>query len=302
MAAPLHDREGRPRGAVGIFEEIVERNGIPVMIERHQRRIIDAQRLELLGRMTGGIAHDFNNLLTAINGYSELILSRTEENDPIRPLLEEIHGAGVKAASLTRQLLTYGRKHSPKPVRLDLNELVRDMEDMIRRLLGVGIRAEISLPEEHVEASADSAWVRQALLNLVANARDAMPGGGILTLAVFMTEFPDAPASLPEPVRQLPPGRYAVLNLRDTGTGMAPEVRARAFEPYFTTREEGKGTGLGLTMVKGIASLSGGDVGLESKAGEGTSVTLYLPAWVERGVEAGPQQEAKPVPISSGPS
>jgi signal transduction histidine kinase len=272
-AAPMADGEGRPRGAVGVFQGSGARDSLPELMRRHEARILDAQRLELLGRMAGRIAHDFNNLFTAINGYSELLMSRLGEGDPMRPLLGEILGAGTKAADLTRQLLAFGSKQPEQAVRLDLADLVRESADMVRRLVGTGIRTEFSLPEEPAEVSADPARIRQVLLNLAANSRDAMPQGGLLSIEVSALELPAPDAAAP----RLKPGRYVRMKVTDTGTGMPQDVMARIFEPYFTTREAGKATGLGLTAAKAIAARSGGDLRVESAVGLGTSATLYLP-------------------------
>jgi signal transduction histidine kinase len=290
-AAPLVDGEGRLRGAVGVFQGIAARETFPDLMRRHEERFLDAQRLEMLGRMAGRIGHDFNNLFTAVNGYSELLLSRLEEGDPMRPLLGEILGAGTKAADLTRQLLAFGRKQPAQAIRFDLAALVRESEEMARRLAGTGIRVEFSLPGGPVEVSADPTRIRQAFFNLVANSRDAMPQGGLLSVEVSAIELPGPEAWSP----RLKPGRFALLKVADTGSGMPPEVLARIFEPYFSTREAGKGTGMGLTAARAIAARGGGDLRVESAVGRGTSATLYLPVWRESGAEdgAGVEQEAR---------
>lgn len=259
-------------------------------IREQEIRIQEAHRLEMVGRMAGGIAHDFNNLLTAINGYSELLLSKSAADDPDRNFLEEIHQAGIKAAYLTRQILAYGRKQILLAKRLDLNAVIFEMEEVIRRLCSDRIRVEISLAPGMVEVRADPGQIRQVLLNLVMNAKDAMPGGGVLTLGTSIEEVSvkknEAPFSPSAPVPTSSasrPGLYAVISVGDNGAGMSPEVKARAFEPFFTTKETGKGTGLGLSMVEGIVTQSGGYVTVESHEGDGTTVGIHLPAWVGEG-------------------
>lgn len=283
-------------------------------------RTQEAHRLEMMGRMAGGIAHDFNNLLTSINGYSELLLSKSPPDSPDRPFLEEINQAGIKAAYLTRQILAYGRKQVLLAKRMDLNAVIREMEEIIRRISGEGVRLELGLTQDKVEVRADPVQIRQVILNLVMNAKDAMSNGGVLILAtaivdIFREEGGPVPESVPaaSSTREgldsavpaagvaapgFKPGLYAVLTVTDTGCGMSPEVKARAFEPFFTTKEMGEGSyagrtgmGLGLAMVEGIVTQSGGFVSVKSQVGQGTTVAVHLPAWVgemQSGPLAGP--------------
>lgn len=238
---------------------------------RINERLSQAQRMEAVGRLAGGIAHDFNNLLTAILGHSQLLLGRLTANDRSRKDVEKIDKAGRRAANLTKQLLAFSRRQVLQPIVIDLNAVIRDIEDMLDRLIGENIRVVTCLQPGAVAVLADPGQLEQVVMNLVLNARDAMPDGGELTL---ITEQPPRDASIAPGIG---PGDWVVLRVRDTGAGMRDEVRNQAFEPFFTTKEQGKGTGLGLSTVYGIVTQSGGEVAIESNMGEGTTVTIVLP-------------------------
>jgi len=231
-----------------------------------------AQKMEAVGQLAGGVAHDFNNLLTAINGFSETIEGQLDDEDPIQGDVNQIREACRRAAGLTRQLLAFGRQQVLKPEVLDLPEVVENVQDMIDRLIGSHIEIVIEQQSSPVRAKADRGQVEQVILNLVINARDAMPDGGTVTIT---TDTKELPASSQQP--DLPAGRYAVLHVRDTGTGMPAEVQARAFDPFFTTKEVGAGTGLGLSTVYGIVKQSNGDIVIDSTMGDGTCMSVYLP-------------------------
>lgn len=237
-----------------------------------QRQMEMAQRMESIGRLAAGLAHDFNNLLTVIVGCSDLLLSGADI--PAADLVERIKDTGLKAATLTRQLLAISRRQILAPVILDLNTLVQDMEKILSRTLDNPIRLTLALDSQPVPVKADPGQLENVLLNLVLNARDAMPNGGqliITTGRVYLDE------SCSRWVPEVPPGHYALLTVSDTGCGMDEETLTHIFEPFFTTKEVGKGTGLGLAMVYGTIKQSGGCIQVDSQPGRGTDFRLYLP-------------------------
>jgi len=243
--------------------------------DRHvlEERVHLAQKMDAIGRLAGGIAHDFNNMLSAISGFTNLALQRMDANDPTREELAEVLDAGARAAMLTRQLLAFSRQQILQPRVFDLGEQVRRMEPMLRRAINEDIELRVDVPATQVCIKADIAQIEQVLLNLVINARDAMPLGGRLDLVVGQVERDDAD------VRAFPeaqPGMHAALTVRDTGQGMTPEVRERIFEPFYTTRP-GHSHGLGLSSVYGIVTQSHGHLTVHSEPGQGTSFQVFLP-------------------------
>ncbi|HVS64475.1 MAG TPA: ATP-binding protein [Thermoanaerobaculia bacterium] len=239
-----------------------------------EEQLREADRIESLGRLAGGVAHDFNNLLTAINGYADLLLDRIGEDGPGARELNEIRRAGERAATLTGQLLAFGRRQVLRPKVLDLNRVVTDLAEMLRRVVGSRIVLSSDLAEELPRVRADRGMVEQVLVNLVVNARDAMPEGGTLELRTRDAVLtPPAVAGASEAT----PGPYVVLEVADTGHGMDEKTRAHIFDPFFTTKERGKGTGLGLSTVHGIVQQSGGHIACESELGRGTTFRVYLP-------------------------
>ena len=277
----LSDADGRPSEVVGSWADITER----VALEEQLRQ---SHKLEAVGLLAGGIAHDFNNLLTVIGGNADLLAPLLDRRPQARGLLDEIRGAVVRATSLTRQLLAFSRAQVLAPRVLLLDDLVLQVKELLARLIGEDIRCECILDENAGYVRADSSQIEQVLVNLAVNARDAMPLGGRLTLRTsratlgraFTAQHPD-----------VPPGEYSVASVTDTGTGMSRDVIARIFEPFFTTKEAGRGTGLGLPMAFGIVKQSGGHLQVESRVGEGSTFTVYLPR-VER--EAVPAAEPGP--------
>ncbi|MCB1916857.1 MAG: PAS domain S-box protein [Rhodocyclaceae bacterium] len=239
-----------------------------------EKALHQAQKMEAVGQLTGGVAHDFNNLLTVVMGNLN-ILARHLEQDPFATdLIRTATRAVERGANLNRTLLAFSRRQRLTPAPISMKELVEGMADMLRRTLGEMVRIEIHHGIDLPPALADPSQLEAALLNLAVNARDAMPGGGVLTIETAAVELDEHYASLEADVT---PGRYVMLAASDTGSGMDPEVVARAFEPFFTTKETGKGSGLGLAMVYGFVKQSGGHVKIYSEPGFGTTIKLFLP-------------------------
>jgi len=266
---PLRDEKtGRIIGALGILFDITEH-------KRLEDQLRQAQKMEAVGRLAGGVAHDFNNLLTAIGGYSDLLLADLATADPRRGDVEEIKKAAERAAALTRQLLAFSRRQVLQPKVLDLNGVIAGAERLLRRLIGEHIRLETRLAAGLGAVRADAGQVEQVVMNLAVNSREAMQEGGVLTITTANVVL-GAEGHPGEDV-PVPPGRYVELRVSDTGTGMDTETRRRLFEPFFTTREKGKGTGLGLATVYGIVKQSGGFIWVDSTPGVGSTFTIDLP-------------------------
>jgi two-component system cell cycle sensor histidine kinase/response regulator CckA len=237
-------------------------------------KLIQAQKIEAIGHLAGGVAHDFNNLLTVIDGYSQMLLQGLAEQDPSRPMIEEMRKATVRAAGLTRQLLAFSRKTVLAPRVLDLNDLVLNLEKMLRRLIGEDVRLTTVLASDLGMVKVDPGLLEQAIVNLSVNARDAMPTGGRLTIE---TQAVDLDPAYCTRHADLQPGPYLLLAVSDTGYGIDKSIQEHLFEPFFTTKQVGKGTGLGLAMVYGFVKQSGGHVAVYSEPGQGTTFKLYLP-------------------------
>lgn len=265
-AYAVHDTNGMPIRLVGIAMDIDERK----LLEEQLRQ---SQKLEAVGQFAGGVAHDFNNVLTAILGFSELVLIGLAPDDPSRADIEEIKKAGTRAAGLTRQLLAFSRKQMLQPEILDVRALIGGMGAMLRLLVVESIELTIALGSDAL-IMMDPTQVEQILVNLVANAADAMPGGGKLRIETSNIVVGDQDHHLEVRVA---PGNYLLLSVSDNGTGMSDEIRRHIFEPFYTTKEVGKGTGLGLATVYGIVKQSGGDIAVRTAPGEGTTFSMYLP-------------------------
>lgn len=259
-------RTESPAVFAAIIQDITE-------MERREAILLQSQKMEAIGQLTGGIAHDFNNLLSVIIGNNELLGRRLEDPRLCR-LLDNSTGAAERAAQLTSQLLTFARQQPLEPQIIDPNELVLEMMDMLQRTLGETIELEAILAPNIGRMLADPVQVHNALLNLAINSRDAMPSGGRLIIETSNVELDE---SAVKSRADAEPGHYVRLSVRDTGTGMTPEICARVLEPFYTTKEQGKGTGLGLSMVHGFAKQSGGHVDVYSELGLGTAISLYLP-------------------------
>jgi two-component system cell cycle sensor histidine kinase/response regulator CckA len=254
-------------------------------LRKSEAQLLLAQKLEAVGRLAGGIAHDFNNLLTVIKGYSQLALRRLHEDDSLRSQIEQIVKASERAAALVSQLLAFSRKQVMQPRVLDLNDIVADLESMFRRLIGEDIELRASLQADLAAVRADPSQIEQVIMNLVINARDAMPAGGKLTIETANTYLDETYA---EQHFSVTAGDYVMLAVSDTGVGMDEETRQHIFEPFFTTKDTGRGTGLGLSTVYGIVKQSGGNIWVYSEVGGGTTFKIYLPR-VNEGVEVAKQ-------------
>jgi two-component system cell cycle sensor histidine kinase/response regulator CckA len=246
----------------------------PMRRKQLEEQLRQAQKMEAVGMLAGGIAHDFNNLLTIINGYGQMLLSGLAESDESRGSVEQIMKAAERAAELTRQLLTFSRRQVIRPKVLDLNTLVAAAAVMLRRLIGEHIELRIVAGPDLVKVHADPGQLEQVILNLAVNSRDAMASGGTLILE---TQNVDIEEDYPGPHTTLKPGRYAMLAVTDTGTGMDAQTQSHLFEPFFTTKPRGKGTGLGLSTVYGIIKQSGGEIVVYSEPAHGTCVKIYFP-------------------------
>jgi PAS domain S-box-containing protein len=288
-ASLMRDEHGKAIRMLGSHVDITEERAA-------QTKLHQAAKMEAIGQLAAGVAHDFNNLLTVINGYSDLLLGKLSPGDPMRDLLLQIHKAGVRAGSLTRQLLVFSRQQAVEPKVLNLNAVVSDVERMLLRLIGEDIVLTTSLSPSLGTVSADPGQIEQVLVNLAVNARDAMPKGGRLTIETRNVTLDE---SYCRAVPDLHPGGYALLAVTDNGTGMDAATKAKAFEPFFTTKPVGKGTGLGLATVHGIAKQSGGHVEVYSEVGQGTTFKVYLPLVFDAAPKAEKPADAGGMPPGS---
>jgi PAS domain S-box-containing protein len=273
--APLLDSQGEIASMMAIMTDITDTRTAEEALRRSEDRLRQSLKMEAVGRLAGGVAHDFNNLLSVITGYSELLLTRTDDRNPARREIVEIHKAGERAAALTQQLLAFSRRQVLKPKILRMDEVVENLGKMLRRLIGEDIDFATESQEDLRTVRADPSQIEQILMNLCVNARDAMPTGGKL---VVSTANVTLEAPFVERELTIPPGRYATLRVADNGSGMDEKILSRIFEPFFTTKEQGKGTGLGLATVYGIVKQSEGYIRVDSAPGKGTSFFVYFPA------------------------
>jgi PAS domain S-box-containing protein len=286
---PLRDPQGQLVGLVGLGRDISER-------KRLEAQLLQAQKMEAIGRLAGGVAHDFNNVLTAILGYAELVLDELDAATPLHQEIEAIQNAGKRAAALTRQLLAFSRQQVLQPTLLNLNALVANLSQMLRRLISEDIEL-ITIPGPDLgNLKVDPSQLEQVVVNLVVNARDAMPEGGTLTIETANVELDADYAHQHVGVKA---GPYIMLAISDTGQGMDAPTQARIFEPFFTTKEAGKGTGLGLATVHGIVNQSGGHIWVYSEVGHGTTFKIYLPQAAEREIRAQVQPSSARAPQGS---
>jgi len=268
-----------------------------------EEQLLQAQKMEAVGRLAGGIAHDFNNLMTVVKGYSQLSLLTLKEGDPLNSYLEEIQRAADRAANLTHQLLAFSRRQVLEFKVLDLNTILRNLDKMLHRIIGEDIELSYQLSQDLGKIKTDPVQIEQVILNLAVNARDAMPSGGKLTIATANVESNGTLISTQSQGGN-GSGRHVMLSVGDTGNGMSREIKEHLFEPFFTTKEIGKGTGLGLSTVYGIIKQSNGHITVYSEPGNGTTFTIYLPR-VEAEEEAIPllyqdSREPQPPPEDKG--
>jgi PAS domain S-box-containing protein len=275
---PWRNGKGEIGGIIIFSEKITDR-------KRTEAELMQAQKMESVGRLAGGVAHDFNNLLTVINGYSDFLLSGLDVGDPLRSYAEQIRTAGERAAGLTKQLLAFSRKQLIEPKVIDLNTTIQQSAPMLQRLIGEDIDLETYLDKSLGQVLADPDQIHQVIMNLAVNARDAMPDGG--TLDIETTNVALDQGNTATMHHAVTPGRYVLMSVTDTGHGMDEKTRQQVFEPFFTTKELGKGTGLGLSTVYGIIRQNGGWIEVQSEVGVGTSFKVYLPR-----IDACPVQEA----------
>ncbi len=290
---PVRDENGRLIGFAKITRDVTERRQQAQALEVAHQSMMQAHRMEAIGQLTYGVAHDFNNLLTVISNTLDLLASSAADDPGRRQrLVAGAQRAAARGAGLTRQLLAFSRRQTLRPERHDINALIHAGEAVLRRAVGEDIEVELSLGKQLGSVEVDAAELEVALLNLLVNARDAMPGGGRIQLRTRERELPakyDPKAGEDERGT----GRYVIISVEDNGSGMSPEVRARAMEPFFTTKEVGRGSGLGLSQVYGFAAQSGGYVTIDSSEGRGTTIELHLPVREGEG-EAEPEPEASP--------
>ena len=286
---PLRNAEGKVYAICAIATDITERKSLEAQLRQ-------SQKMEAIGQLAGGIAHDFNNLLTVINGYSELVLLSLPVEHPHCATFEQIRQAGEKASRLIRQLMAFSRQQVLQPKVLDLNAVVANIDTMLQRVIGEDIDLLTILSPGLASVKADPGQIEQVLMNLVLNARDAMPNGGRLTIetadVVLDTDYARTHVAVN-------PGRYVMLAVSDNGCGMDAETQARIFEPFFTTKDLGKGTGLGLSTVYGIVKQSGGNIGVYSEPGRGTTFRIYLPRIRKAPETVEPEEAREPLPRGS---
>jgi PAS domain S-box-containing protein len=286
------DDDGHPVGVRGVVTDITELKQLESALSTSEEQLRQSQKLEAIGQLAGGVAHDFNNLLTVIGGYSSILLNRMPEDSPHHMPIEEIKKASDRACGLTRQLLAFSRKQILQPKLLDLNDVVSDLDKMVRRLIGEDVDLFAITDPGLGKVKADPGQIEQVLLNLIVNARDAMPLGGKITIEtsnVFISnDYAQGHAATP--------GSYVRLAVSDTGCGMSDEIKERIFEPFFTTKGAGKGTGLGLSTVYGIVKQSEGHIWLYSEPDNGTTFKIYLPRVSDAEEQEQVAIRAKPIP------
>lgn len=278
----IRDEQGDVIGFAKVTRDITERVANDEALAAAQQSLFQVQKMEAVGRLTGGIAHDFNNLLAAILGSLELVRKRLPDDPRITPLLENAVQGAERGAALTERMLAFARKQDLQVEAVDMPDLVRGMIEFLQRTIGANVEMKLHFPDGVPRVLTDANQLEAAVLNLVVNARDAMPGGGTVTISTDLRHVDDE-------IGGLSTGRYVVLTVEDTGEGMSPETLERATEPFFTTKGVGKGTGLGLSMVHGLTAQSGGKLALDSEPGKGTRIELWFPATSANAAAAQPQ-------------
>jgi len=282
--APVRNARGEIRGKIGIAADFTEQRLL-------EQQLVRAQKMEAIGKLAGGVAHDFNNVITIVTGYGQMLLEQVHDNTEMREEAQAILNAADRAAALAGQLLAFSRRQVIQPRVIDLNGLVRDFQRMLARVIGEDVELKTVLRPDLQPVEVDPGQMEQVLMNLVVNARDAMPGGGRITIETDHVELDEHYVRTHTGVT---PGHYVLLAVSDTGEGMSADVRAHLFEPFFTTKERGRGTGLGLSTVYGIVKQHNGDIWVYSEPGRGSTFKVYVP---RAGVHAAPERpvgEAKP--------
>jgi len=290
----IRDEHGVLIGFAKVTRDLPERRAAQLELERSQQALFQAQKMEAVGQLTGGLAHDFNNMLTGIVGSLDLMKQRLAQGriNELERYITAAQGAASRAATLTHRLLAFSRQQTLEPKAIDANRLVSNMEELVRRTVGPSIEIETVLAAGLWPCFCDPNQLENAILNLCINARDAMPDGGRVTIETANT-WVDHGAAIE---RDMPRGQYVAICVTDTGTGMPPEVAARAFDPFFTTKPAGKGTGLGLSMIYGFAKQSNGQVRIYSEIGQGTTVKIYLPRHHGKPLESSEVEDRNQLP------
>jgi PAS domain S-box-containing protein len=268
MGRPFHDLDGSFAGYIGTCFDITETKGL-------QQQVIQAQRMEAIGTLTGGIAHDFNNIMTVVQGHANLLQMRVGQDERLLKSVDQILAASERAVALTQSLLLYSRRQVSSPACVNLNNIIREMQELVRGVLQEDISLRFNLDETPMTIMADARQMEQVLMNLLVNARDALPAGGNITISTSLAHLDEEKTGRLQ--GGVPPGDYCLLTVSDNGKGMDEETRKRIFEPFFTTKEVGKGTGLGLSVVYGIVTQHNGLLDCASRQGAGTDFQVYLP-------------------------
>jgi PAS domain S-box-containing protein len=280
---------------VAVFDVITDRKRAEAEKKKLQAQLLQAMKMEAVGRLAGGVAHDFNNLLTVITGYSELLLQKIGKASSMHREVEEIRRAGERAALLTQQLLAFSRKQIIEPKVLQLDHLVAEMHKMLTRLIGEDIALQATTGKSLGSVKVDPGQFQQILMNLVVNARDAMPDGGKIMIETANVDLDEGYCALHPYVK---PGRFVMLVVSDTGRGMSEEIKDHIFEPFFTTKERGSGTGLGLATTYGVVKQAGGSIEVYSEVGTGTTFKVYLPRVEEEAAK--PVKDDRPADLPAG--
>ncbi|MGC2063806.1 MAG: PAS domain S-box protein [Thermodesulfovibrionales bacterium] len=295
-AAPLQDSEGQFVGSFVICTDITKRKEVEESLRKSEEQFRQAQKMEAIGQLAGGVAHDFNNILSAIIGYSQLAQMKIQENDPVRHDIDQILQASERATVLTQSLLAFSRKQPVNLAAIDLSKVISGFEKFLLRLIREDINLKTNPSSDTLSVMADRGQIEQVIMNLVANARDAMPNGGQLAISTELTSITDAFIKTHGFGK---PGQYALMSVSDTGTGMDEKTKSRIFEPFYTTKELGRGTGLGLAMVYGIVKKHDGFIAVYSEPGEGTTFKIYFPI-VRTAAKPGNSTIAEPVAPKRG--
>jgi PAS domain S-box-containing protein len=276
--SPIIDSDSRIIGSVHVVKDISEKKKAEEEKRNLEAQLFQAQKMESIGRFAGGIAHDFNNMLTAILGYSELIMQSTGDGAPFKKDIKQIKSVAEKAASLTKSILTFSRKKVERPSPIDINKTIRNVETLLERIMGKDVGLKINLWPDEIAVNADEGQLEQVLMNLASNARDAMPDGGTLKIESTQVDVDEKKA---ERILGISKGKYVLVTVSDTGSGMDREVMERIFEPFYTTKELGRGTGLGLSICYSIINQHGGHIDMQSERLKGTTFEIYLPLLIE---------------------